>query len=889
MPLEPGRRLGPYEILGPIGAGGMGEIYEAHDTRLGRTVAIKVLPEALARDEERRARFEREARTVSQLAHPHVCTLHDVGEEDGVSFLVMEHCDGETLASRLERGALPLSEMLRHGAQIALALDAAHRRGIVHRDLKPANVMLTRAGVKLLDFGLARLAVAGRPGADDLPTTTFGAGGPLTDEGTVLGTYPYMAPEQVEGRQADSRSDIFALGAVLYEMGTGRRAFEGRSAASVMAAVLRAEPEPLANLQPVAPPALEHVVSRCLAKDPDERWQSARDVAVQLRWLGSPAGTASPVATAGQRRDRLAWIVAGVAVAAALAAAVFLPRTQAARPEPALFAIAPAERISLTRLSPDGRQLSFTAGAPDGTSQIWLRPLASLEATALPGTEGAGPHFWSPDSRFVAFYAEGTLMRVDVGSGAVRALCDAPGAGPFRLGAWSRDGTILFVVSEAPGQPEGLFRVSADGGSPEPFEVVDAAGREMRVAWPSFLPDGRHFLSVCSTAGAGEDATDETGGTCVVSMATGEARRILDVPSYSEYAAGHLLYSERSVLFAQPFDHETLRLHGEPVRLAGGLTSWAGMGPPEFSASTGVLVHQNLSGRSRLVWRDRSGRSLAEVGSPGLYEGVRIDPDGRRAVVTLRDPRAGLADLWLIELERGLTTRFTSEGPDAMAGLWSPDGSRIVYCKPDAAPPFLHLKSLGGGVEEVLLASSGTLQCPGAWSPDGRSLLFMDRHPRTGWDLWLLDLGKGGEPRPVLRTPFQEILPSLSPDGGWMAYVSDESGRMEIYLQRFSDPGERIRVSADGGTLPRWRGDGRELFYLSADARLVAVPVDLTGTPEVGTPQRLFGLGSAVGVDVLDRYDVIADGQRFLTIDSVQGSGSEVIVILDWEARLSER
>jgi Tol biopolymer transport system component len=892
MTLEAGTRLGPYEILGPLGAGGMGEVYSARDHRLGRIVAVKVLPERLGRDERLRQRFEREARALATLAHPHICTLHDVGHEGDVVFLVLEHLEGETLSSRLARGALPVAQAVRLGSEIAAALDHAHRRGIVHRDLKPANVMLTREGVKLLDFGLARATTnaLGTPagGLMELPTRSE----PLTAAGAIVGTVPYMAPEQLEGRETDPRTDVFALGAVLYEMVSGRRAFAGASAASVMAAILTAEPPRLATVTSLAPPALERAVARCLAKDPEARWQSARDLQLELAWIAEAGAEADATRAAAARprtAERLAWLAALALLGIGLGWALARSRPPAPPRRPARFTAAPpaAGTIHVARVSPDGRQLSFTATGPSGGSQIWVRPLGELASRPLPGTENAAWHFWSPDSRFVAFFADGLLKRVDVANGTTRAICAAPGAGPFRLGAWGADGTIVFRIEEAPGHPEGLFRVAAEGGEATPLEVVDESGQPLLAVWPSFLPDGRRFLAGC-TDPRQTGPPEQRLGVCVVELGTGRARRLLTVPSYAQYVTpGSIAYVEGSSLFVQPFDAETLRLGGKPSPIADGLESWGGVGMPSFSLSdNGVLVYRNLGGGARLTWKDRNGRALGEVGPPGAYEYVRLAPDERRAAVTLRDDRLGLADLWLLELERDVAVRFVPEGPEASFAAWSPDGARLAYCRPDDVAPFLHVKPLAGGAERVLLAAAGTLQCPGDWSPDGRVLLFVDRHASTRADIWALATAPGAEPSPLVRTPAREYEPAFAPDGRSFAYVSDDSGRAEVYLQSYPDPGERVRVSTQGGGLPRWRRDGGELYYEGADGWLFAVTVGPGSPPELGAPTPLFALAAGAG-DVIARYDAAADGQRFLVITPEPGATPGATVVLDWAAELA--
>jgi Tol biopolymer transport system component len=753
--------------------------------------------------------------------------------------------------------------------------------------------MLTRTGAKLLDFGLAQPRVELPAGSATALAALPTASQPLTAEGTIVGTLSYMAPEQLEGREADARSDIFAFGAVLHEMVAGRKAFEGSSSASVIAAILTTEPPRLSALAPGTPAALERAVTRCLAKDPDARWQSARDLELELDWIANSGEQAQEPAraTAPRRRaERLVWASALALLAGSLAVAIVRSSRPAAPVRAARFGVAPGDSSLVThfvRISPDGRHVSFTASTAAGRSQIWLRSLDSLTSRALPGTEGAGYHFWSPDSRSIGFLAAGQLKRVEIDGGMPRVVCPAPGAGPFRLGAWSRDGTILFRIDEAPGHAEGLFRVAATGGRPTPLDPVVEGGRALVMAWPSFLPDGKHFLAACAELGQGEPV-DWRGGICLVSLDNGRARELKPVISYAEYVApGYLAYVEGASLMAQPFDKDSLRLHGEPTRIAEGLESWEGIGFPTFAFSeNGTLAYQEASvARSRLVWKDRTGRDLGEVGTNAVYQTVRLAPDGRRAAVTLRDPQRGMSDIWIVDLTRNVTSRADAKPSETYNPVWSPDGRRLAYCRADAAPPFLHAKPLDGGAEEVLLASNGSMQCATDWSSDGRFLLFTERHPSTGLDVWTLSFGEGRKAEPVLRTTFREYQPRFSPDGRWLAHVSDESGRPEIYLQRFPGPGERVRISPGGGSSPRWSGDGRELFYESPDGGAMAVPVELGEEAEIGTPTRLFDLGR-VGADVDERFDVTVDGQRFLVIVPEGDASPRPTVVLNWAAQL---
>ena len=892
MPASSGTRLGPYEILGPLGAGGMGEVYRARDTRLERSVAIKILPPRLSGTPQARQRFEREARAVSSLNHPHICALYDVGSQEGTDFLVMELLEGETLAGRLDRGPLSIEQTLRIASEVAQALESAHRQGVVHRDLKPGNIMLTKAGAKVLDFGLAKLgASTGHPTLSGLSALHTEEPHPLTADGAIVGTLQYMSPEQLEGKEADARSDIFSLGTVIYEAATGRRAFAGGSPASLIAAILSSEPPSMETHQPLSPPALSRAVRRCLAKDPEQRWQSARDLALELAWIAEagPAAEAHPPAIAGRRtRERLAWAGGLIVLAAALGLTIAYYQKPLNEPRAARFSVALPEGISVNtvRVSPDGRYLSFAAFSGEQT-QIWLRPLDALQARPLPGTEGAGPlHFWSPDSRFIGFMAEGKLKKIDVTGGPPQTVTDASGVGPFQAGTWSRNGTILFNVSEAPGR-DGLYRVSADGGETTKMTLLDDKNEEMVALWPSFLPDGRHFTFIRIETSEDSPVAAQPGGTWMASLDSSQARKLMDTTSYTEYAPpGYLLYVRDGALLAHPFDAEGGSLRGEPFRIEQGLETFMGIGLPSFSSSgTGLLAYHDEGGsQSRLVWKDRRGSVLAQVGTPAEYGDLRLSPDGQRLAVAMSDPRARTSDLWIVELSRNIFTRFTTDAGEAYDPLWSPDGRRIVFSMPRNNTPSLFEKAVSGGPEEVVLPATGTLHLPTDWSSDGRFILYADRNAVTSWDLWILPLEGERKPVPLLRTRFREIHAVLSADGRWVAFVSDESGRLEVYVQPFQGTRERHRVSTAGGLHPRWRRDGRELFYLSPDKQLMAVPVTLGPSLELGAPRALFSIEASQSADA--SYDVSADGERFIVSSKLPGTGASPTIILNWASEL---
>jgi eukaryotic-like serine/threonine-protein kinase len=893
VPLANGARLGPYEILGALGAGGMGEVYRARDTRLGRDVAIKVLPAHLSASPEVRARFEREARTISQLNHPHICTLYDVGHQDDVDYLVMELLEGETLAHRLEKGPLPLAEVLRLGIQIAEALDRAHHSGIVHRDLKPGNVMLTKGGAKLMDFGLARATgLVPLAGAE---TESATVSRPLTAEGTVVGTFQYMAPEQLEGKEADARADIWALGCVLYEMATGKRAFEGASQASLIAAVLEHEPAAITALRPASPPVLDHVVRGCLAKDPAERWQSARDVIRELEWVlaaGSGAGLPAPVAVRRRWRERLAWGIVVAAVATAVVALVALQRAR--RPTERrlvrLAVTAPSggtlvNDVSASAISPDGRLLVFTVMDPAGAMRLWLRPLDSLTAQPLPGTEGATFPFWSPDSRVVAFFAQGKLRKVPAAGGAPAVICDA---GEGRGGSWSKDGVIVF----APQAMGPLLRVSADGAGATEVARPHAARGETGLRFPCFLPDGRHFLYV-SLLLKQRDYDVYLGA-----LDSKEPRRVMSALSAPVYAEpGYLLFALADRLVAQRFDGSTLQPVGPVVPLADAPPpSNFAAGVALSASANGVLAHSASSPpETELVWLDRAGRQTGRVLlPPGSYSNPSLSPDGRFATVARFNSYASY-DLWLVDLQRAVTTRLTFDGLVSGGNfgsdpvVWSPDSTRVAYRRWQSGRTDVYqMLASGAGQPEPLVQSDVVFKGPVAWSPDGKYLVFSQQSEGGQYDLWLLPLHGDRTPVPYLRTPFTEDLAALSPDGRWVAYDSDETGRPEIYVRSFPEPGEKYRVSTSGGMIAQWSRDGKKLAFFSlgpyyyGSGPIYVVDVETKPTFKAGTPRVLFTPRPDLSGPV-----ATADLSRFLATAPTEGATpASITITLNWQAVL---
>jgi len=886
MPLTAGTRLGPYEIVAAIGAGGMGEVYRAKDTRLERDVAIKVLPAHLAANPEFKQRLEREGRAVAALNHPHICALYDIGHQDGVDFLVLEYLEGETLAARLAKGALAASEVLRCGVQIADALDKAHRKGFTHRDLKPGNIMLTKAGAKLLDFGLAK---SGAPpqaaGLSALPTK----GASLTIEGAVLGTIQYMAPEQLEGKEVDARSDLFAFGAVLYEMATAEKAFPGSSHATIIAAIMTAEPKPM------SPAALDRLVKKCLAKDRDERWQSARDLMTQLEWMAEAREAPAPAEPAPQRAvsGRLVWAaLAALLLIAATAVAVSVVHFREPAPEVAKLALLPPEKTTFNAIaiSPDGRRVAISGAGADGRRLLWVRPLHSLSAQPLAGTEPGSHPFWSPDSRWIGFFADSKLKKIDVTGGPPQTVCAAPGLPGG--GTWNRDGVILFSSTGA----EGIRRVPAAGGESKLVISLDKSRQERSIRFPYFLPDGRHFLFLARSSQAEHQAI------YAAALDSPERKRMLSADLSVAYAdapsgPGYLLFLREGTLMAQPFDASKLETVGDPVPVAEQVGAARGPGRANFSVSrNGVLVYDSSGsgGSMRPTWLDRAGRQLEAVAEPAYYLSPSLSPEEKRVVIERYDSQAGTFDLWLWDLARGAGSRFTFDPAGDRNPVWSPDGSRILFASNRAGVFNLYVKiSSGAGADELLLKTDQT-KYPEDWSSDGRLIAFAQQDPKTKNDLWVLPLeGPEGAPRkpaPYLQTEFNEQFAKFSPDGRWIVYTSDESTRDEVYVQPYPVTGAKWMISKDGGVQPRWRRDGKELFYISSANSMMAVEVKLPGKGEAGfqagVPKPLFQAPRSAG-NAFPHYSVTADGQRFLMLAPMsETDSSPATVVLNWQAGL---
>ena len=883
MPLAPGAKLGPYQIQALLGAGGMGEVYRAHDTRLERTVAIKILRAQFSSDPVRQQRFEREAKSISGLNHPHICVLHDIGHQDGMDYLVMECVEGETLAKRLEKGPLPLEQVAKFGSQIADALAKAHCNGVVHRDLKPGNIMLTTTGAKLLDFGLAKAAL---PPAN-LATLTAAAAqtAPMTQEGTIVGTFQYMSPEQVEGKEVDGRSDIFSLGAVLYEMVTGHRAYEGKSQLSVASAILEKEPVPISSIKPMTPPALDHTIKKSLAKLRDERWQSASDLASELKWIGetgSQAGEAGRVSAGRRRWERASWLLTATFFLLAVAGGTAWWQASNRRPPPTYFHTSVPFAANDLSLSPDGRTLAMVAySAQTNNYMLWTHQVGGRETSSLQRTQGASYPFWSPDGRVIGFFADGKLKKVSVSDGQVEVLCDAPNG---RGGTWNRDGVIVFT----PNASGGLSRVSSSGGSPVEMSKPDTTRFEWSHRWPVFLPDGKHFLYLA----ANFSGQLENNAIFLSSLDSKERHLLVSTNANAAYAEpGYLLYLRDKTLVAQPFDLRRYVLSGEPHTLSDEVLYFPQVDRAVFSASSGeVLVTQTgkAASLSQPAWFDRSGKPAGTVGVPGSYNNVRLSPDGRRVATDQTDPDGRRIDIWIHEPARGTKTRLTFDPGTDQGPLWSADGKQILFDSNRKLGMQLSLKNAdGSGPEEQVTADFGaaTIANVWDWSRDSKYILY-----GKGNELWSVSWPERVA-KPLILAKWTVRNAQFSPDGRWIAYASNETGGMEIYVSPFLSANGKWQVSSAGGTEPRWRKDGKELFYLSAEGKMTAVAVTTGARFEAGSPVALFQTHRRQPVSSQDvfSYDVSGDGQRFLIATKVdETNAAPLSVLLNWASEMQK-
>ena len=888
MALAAGTKIGPYEILSPLGAGGMGEVYRAHDSRLGRDVAIKVLPTNLSSDPSLRQRLEREAKAVSKLSHPHICTLHDIGHQDGMVFLVMELVEGDTLEQRLSQAPLPPEQTIRYGAEIADALARAHKLGFTHRDLKPSNIMLTKSGAKLMDFGLAKQS-GPAPLTSGLTDMTAEQSR-LTGDGMLVGTFQYMAPEQLEGKEADARTDIFALGEVLYEMATGKPAFSGKSRAGLIASILTTDPPPITQLQPLTPAALERVVKKCLAKDPDERWQSASDLASELGWIAASGSGTAVTTTPAFRRSKavLLALAAGFLVMAAIGLAAWWRQTPEARrvtrstllpPEGMHFA--PLYRNGPPSLSPDGTRMAFVA-TREGRSSLWLRSLDKLDAAELAGTEGAYYPFWSPDGRSIAFFAKGSLWRMDASGGAPIAICNAADA---RGGTWGAGNDILLTADSIT-----VLRVAASGGTPVRASPTrwNAVGESDR--WPFFLPDGKHFLYMHSPTGSADDRNE-----IHFASVDGKTNKVLLKGRYyvPEYALGWLLVGRSGTLVAQRLDPANGELSGDPVQVVDKLQVDDNVGTSVFSASqNGTLVYQQGSGRGGMqhFWVDATGKQPTQISELGVYGATRISPDGGK-VATQVFEQAGEVNIWLLDLSGG--TRFrVSSGGNADTPVWSPDGLTIYYAY---APTGEHLQiyqrpTNGSSVQRVLFASASD-SLPEDVSGDGKWLLYQEAlHDAPQYSaLKAFPLAAKIQPMAVLdRIDFGSTARLMPGSDGWLAYQSSETGRPEVYLTRFPNAGARYQVSLSGGVQPVWSKDGKRLYFLDASQRLTEVDIKADNDAvQVSASKTLF-LTSVMSSQNGAGYDVTREGNRFLLLNWIFDTPAPLTLVMNWDVELKK-
>jgi len=868
MSLEAGARLGPYEILETAGAGGMGDVFRARDVRLERQVAVKTIKGPFTE------RFEREAKAISALNHPHICTLYDVGHHEGSGYLVMEYIDGKPIA-----GPLPVEQAVSYGIQICEALHAAHKKGITHRDLKPANILLTKQGIKLLDFGLAKLnpLTGGNGGSATIAQSgeqaTVAA---LTGAHVVVGTPQYMAPEQIEGKEVDARSDIFAFGCVLYELLTGHRAFEGKSASSIMASVLATNPKPIAELVPLTPPALERIVQRCLAKDPEDRWQTARDVAAELQWVsqgGSRVGLPAIVTVKRRVREGIAWAACGAALLLAAGFAVAWAK-RAPQPLPIVrFALQTPEGLTnptTPEVSPDGRNIVFAATDKEGKRQIWLRPLDAIDPRPLTEADVGTRPFWAPDSRAIAFMIAGKLRRMDIAGGPPQTICDAATGSD---GSWSQNGTILFDGRGS----DPIWRVPAAGGVAKTEVVPDPKGNAAP-GWPIFLPDGEHFLYTLV------GATDQQ--VVVGKLDSKDVTELLKTSSRVVYAdPGYLLYVRENTLVAQQFDAASLKLLGDAVPIGEGL-GVDSVGLASFSVSrTGLLSFRagELQGR-RLIWVDRSGKETPALDEPGEYRDTSFSPDGKRIAFTNSSPTSP-GDVWIRDVVRGVSTRFTFDPALELLPIWSPDGRQIVFTSRAKGAGDLMIKDAAGTKEAEVLLTSKDGAYSADWSRDGAYLLYGVQNTATGWDQWALPLKGERKPFVVVQTKFDDLFGSFSPDGKYLAYSSNDSGRFEVYVQEFPEAKNKVQVSTSGGSEPFWRADGKELYYRQAQ-RLMAVPVQIGASLTVGAPVELFQVTFGA-VTARAHYRPTPDGQRFLVLAALGREATKPSsVVLNWTAAL---
>ena len=846
------------------------------------------MPASIAADPASKQRFEREAKTISSLNHPNICVLHDIGHQDGLDYIVMECVEGESLAKRLEKGPLSLEQALKIGAQIADALDKAHRSGIVHRDLKPGNIMLTPSGAKLLDFGLAKQT---SPLASLATVTSASPHLPITQQGTIVGTFQYMSPEQVQGQELDGRSDIFSLGAVLYEMLTGKRAFEGKTQLRVASAILESDPAPLNSIKPMTPVNLDHAIRRSLAKDRDDRWQTARDFSSELKWIGESSGQ-TPISAAGVpsrtvplRRSWLPWVLCGLLGAAFLVAILLGYGAKNNNLQAGYFYAQIPFTVESMAVAPDGRTLAVIGKLePERAKALWLYEVGSRRARSLPDTEDAIFPFWSPDGKSLGFFAEGKLKKLDTAGGPVQTICDAPSG---RGGTWNKDGVIIFTPSGQLG--DGLYRVSANGGSVTRISMPDASRGEYTHRWPMFLPDQKHFLYLAASVSGKTDPD----AIYVGALNSNEKKFVIKATANAVYVApGYILYYRDKTLIAQRFDAAKLEVTGEAMPTLTDIAYLPRILHTAYAASdTGVLVAQSGSGvaLSRLVWYDRKGNETGAAGKPDVYSNIKLAPDGKTVALDKTDEESTNTDVWTYDIQRDAMKRLTFNPAIGTVPIWSPDGAHILFGSSRNQKFDLFVKNADGGQEEKLLDFDNSAKVdkyPSDWSRDGKYVLYM-----RGKELWAVTLPEL-KARLFLATPGIIRNAQLSPDGKWVAYASNESGKFEIYVTSFPAAQGKWQVSSAGGTQPRWRGDSKELFYIAADGKMMAVPMSVGANFDAGAPAALFQAHARelLGTSEQVSYDVTKDGQRFLINTQVKNADTHpMTVILNWDAELKKK
>ncbi len=891
--LSAGTRLGPYEVLAPLGAGGMGQVYRARDTRLDRSVAIKVLPPHLAEDTELRRRFEREARVISSLSHPHICTLFDIGQHESVEFLVMELLEGETLAERLKRGPIPAEQVLKIGIEIADALEKAHKQGsgIVHRDLKPANIMLTKSGAKLLDFGLAKYTVSAAHEA--VMSTLAMSDSNITSKGEIVGTFQYMAPEQLEGKEADARTDIFALGAVLYEMATGRAAFQGRTRASLIANIMNSEPAPISTLQPLSSPALDRVIRTCLAKDPDERWQTAHDVKLELKWVlegGSQAGVAAPVAARRKHRERAAWIAAALLAAATVILAITYVDREMQPAPPIHFTVEspgePFEYIVRMALSPDGKRLAFVANDEKQTPSVWVRALDSSEPVRLESTAGTrGWVAWSRDSSSLFFTTHDNarnvdrLMRVTISGGSAEMLCNLPASTVF-ISA-NQDNQLLLMAPDVSLKLDSTSDCSIKPAAPWDREKYDVGER-----WATFLPDGRHFVYAALRSDKRHDIYSG-------SLDGQPGRLLVHNAAAPTFAQGKLFFERDGYLYAQPFDPDSLKLSDATTQVLRTQLAFAGVGGiANYAVAANVLAyHAQLYPRMELSWEDMHGKRLGALAEPSFWQNPRVSPDGAKVLASNSDPLTHTGDLWMLDTARKTATAVTHEAPfGSVVGIWSPDGKRIALAGAfGVSAETIYIMEANGSRTKLSSPDPKNDYVPRDWSPDGTSLLYWeaDNEKALGY-FGVYPLSGNSKPYRLF-----EELPStipdarFSPDGKWIAFTSDQSGHSEIYVAPFGRPGAPVQISTNGGQNARWMPDGKHLLYMAPDHQVITVPLELGATVQAAEQRALFQLPPTPSNSPLE-FDVARDVKKVLLAEPVGRGSAPVTVIVNWQAELKK-